>query len=228
MPPSPRHPETLLTVAKQPAPGATKTRLSPPLSAAQSAGLYECFLRDTLDLIRRTPGVGRGLAYLPVEARAYFHRLAPDFELVAQQGGSLGERLHNLFRFHFGCGSRRVVIVDSDSPTLPVEYLAAAFSALESHDVVLGPCEDGGYYLIGLQRPAPRLLLEVEMSTPRVLADTLRLADEEGLGVNLLPAWYDVDDLAGLERLQSELMGAPPGTAPATRRYLQSLGIPPG
>jgi glycosyltransferase A (GT-A) superfamily protein (DUF2064 family) len=85
---------------------------------------------------------------------------------------------------------------------------------------VLGPAEDGGYYLIGLKRPAPRLLREVRMSTPTVLADTLAIAAEAGLRVALLPMWYDVDDVASLARLRAELASADAGVAPATRRFL--------
>ena len=86
---------------------------------------------------------------------------------------------------------------------------------------MLGPADDGGYYLIGLKRPAPRLLREVRMSTPTVLADTLALAAEEGLRVALLPIWYDVDDVASLERLRDELANAGDGVAPWTRAFLE-------
>ena len=213
----------LLTVAKQPLPGATKTRLSPPLSAAQSAALYESFLLDTLELIRRVPGVDKGLVYLPADAFSYFQRLAPDFDLLPQEGDRLGERLYNVLQRYLASGYRRVVVMDSDSPTLPGEYLVAAFTALTAFDVVLGPCEDGGYYLIGLSRPVERLLLEVEMSTPRVLEDTLALAEAEGLRVRLLPTWYDIDDAAGLTRLQGDLGSVSPGVALATRHTLQTF-----
>jgi hypothetical protein len=114
--------------------------------------------------------------------------------------------------------------MNSDGPNLPAAFLARAFEALAGGaDVVLGPCEDGGYYLIGLSRPAPRLLREVRMSTPHVLADTLELADEEGLEVALLPAWYDVDDAGSLARLAADLAGAPPELARHTRAMLQSM-----
>ena len=111
--------------------------------------------------------------------------------------------------------------MNSDGPTLPPAYLVEAFARLrDGADVVLGPSDDGGYYLIGLKRPAPRLLREVRMSTPSVLADTLAIAAEEGLTVALLPAWYDVDDAASLGRLAVELRDAPATVAPRTRRWL--------
>jgi hypothetical protein len=214
--------DALLVVARRPAPRRTKTRLTPPLSPQQAAALYESLLRDTLDLIRRVPGVQPAIAYLPEDARDYFAALAPDFELLLQTGADLGARLDNALSHYLARGYERVAIMNSDGPTLPLSSLVSAFEQLRNGaDVVLGPAEDGGYYLIGLKRPAPRLLREVRMSTSTVLAETLRLADDEKLAVSLLPAWYDVDDAASLGRLQAELAAAPAEVAPHTRAFLQ-------
>jgi rSAM/selenodomain-associated transferase 1 len=218
------HPQlnnALLVVAKRPSPGQTKTRLTPPLSSEQAAALYECFLRDTLDMMRQVPNVQPVVAFLPAEARSYFVELAPDFELVQQQGLDLGARLDDALARYLRLGYRHVAIMNSDGPTLPATCLTAAFEALAGEaDVVLGPCDDGGYYLIGLKRPAPRLLREVRMSTPSVLADTLALAAEEGLHVELLPVWHDVDDVTSLARLVTELADSAPETARHTRAFL--------
>jgi uncharacterized protein len=214
--------KALLVVAKQPAPGQTKTRLTPPLSPEQAALLYECFLCDTLDLMRAVPAVRRTIAYLPLAARDYFTSLAPDFDLIPQVGADLGVRLDQALTHYLLLGYDQTVIMNSDGPTLPIGYLLQAFAELAAGaEVVLGPSDDGGYYLIGLNRPAPRLLREVRMSTAQVLADTLALADEENLRAALLPAWYDVDDAASLARLISELNSAPPTVAPHTRSFLQ-------
>jgi rSAM/selenodomain-associated transferase 1 len=216
----------LIVVAKQPAPGLTKTRLSPPLSPEQASSLYERFLLDTLDLIRKVPGVQSVIAYLPAEAGDYFASLAPDFDLLEQSGRNLGERLDNALTRYLQAGYRSAVIMDSDSPTLPVACLASAFAMLENgSDVVVGPCDDGGYYLIGLNEPHPRLLREVRMSTPHVTADTLALAAEEGLQVGLLPTWYDVDDHRSLRRLCAELSHAPDGLARHTRIALSQAAF---
>ncbi len=214
----------LLVVAKRPAPGQTKTRLSPPLSPEHAAALYECFLRDTLDLMRQVPGAQPVIAFLPTSEELYFTELAPDFELILQEGSDLGARLDNALSYYLQLGYERVVIMDSDSPTLPSDCLVTAFEVLEEADVVLGPCDDGGYYLIGLKRPAPRLLREVQMSTPSVVADTLALAAEEELQVKLLPVWYDIDDVAALNRLVTELAGASDGVARHTRAFFASNG----
>ena len=221
----------LIVVAKRPAAGHTKTRLSPPLSPDQAAALYECFLRDTLALMRRVarrvPHVQPAIAYLPHDAESYFARLAPEFDRIVQTGDDLGARLDHALQHYLSLGHERVAIMNSDGPTLPVDHLAAAFDALSDHvDVVLGPSEDGGYYLIGMKRPAPRLLREVQMSTPRVTADTLALAEVEGLRVKLLPAWYDVDDAASLRRLNDELATAPSHVAPHTQSFLRDTLLP--
>ncbi len=210
----------LLVVAKRPAPGQTKTRLTPPFTPDEAAQLYERFLLDTLDLMRGVKEAKPILSYLPEDADDYFRRLAPDFDLIQQQGDDLGERLDNALTHCLTHGFDRAVIMDSDSPTLPAEFLSRAFTALEAADVVLGPCDDGGYYLIGLKRPAPRLLREVRMSTPDVARDTLALAAEEGLAVSQLPTWYDVDTAAELDRLGAELATLPAHRAKHTCAFL--------
>jgi uncharacterized protein len=234
---------TLITFAREPIAGRTKTRLCPPLDGATAAGLYACFLRDVLDNLRRVPDVRRVVAYTPDSNGALFADLAPDFAAWPQRGARLGERMDNAFcdtlegaiderprtndeRFasllpsSFVLG-RSSVIIGSDSPDLPSEYICEAFARLEhSADVVLGPADDGGYYLIGLRAPQPRLLREVPMSTPTVLADTLALVRELGLRVDLLPAWYDVDTVAELLRLAATLRAAPPDVAPRTSAFL--------
>ena len=211
----------LMVVAKRPAAGQTKTRLCPPLTGEAAAALYACFLRDTLDVMRQVPDVGRAIVYLPEAADDYFSALAPDMQLSLQQGIGLGERLDHLLTAALDAGASQAVVMDSDSPTLPADYLVQAFAALAGpSDVVLGPCEDGGYYLIGLKHPQPRLLRDVQMSTPYVVRDTLALAGQLGLKVSLLPTWYDVDTVAELDRLRAELNDAPPHTARYTRAFL--------
>jgi len=216
----------LLIIAKRPAAGQTKTRLSPPFSGEEAAQLYACFLKDMLEIARAIPKVRRILNYWPLAERDYFRKLAPDFELLPQSGNSLGERLDNILTYCLTHGFEQAVIANSDSPTLPVAYVQQAFARLNDAEVVLGPCDDGGYYLIGLTRPQPRLLREVQMSTPTVKRDTLALAKEEGLKTALLPTWYDVDTITELERLKDDLDRTNDGVAGHTRNFLQRLEIP--
>lgn len=214
----------LIVVAKRPAPGKTKTRLCPPLTPELASALYESFLFDTLDQMRQVTNSHRVIAYL--DEQDYFQRLAPDFELIPQEGHDLGERLDRALTCYLSRGYERVVIMGSDSPTLPPHYLSRAFDVLaDGADVVLGPCDDGGYYLIGIKSPTPRLLREVHMSTPTVAAETIALAKEEGLNLISLPVWYDVDDAASLSRLRQEVETLHPSVAVHTRQFLQQDAI---
>ena len=214
----------LYVVAKQPAAGQTKTRLCPPLNGAEAAALYAAFLADTLDIMRQVAGVRCGIAYLPAGAEGFFGSLAPEMELVLQQGESLGERLDHLITGALANGATQAVVMDSDSPTLPPAYVAQAFALLDGDaEAVFGPCYDGGYYLVGMKRPLPALLRMVQMSTPTVLADTLAIAASEGVRVALLPPWYDVDTGEELTHLAHELRSADPAIARHTRRGLAAL-----
>lgn len=222
----PEIPNALIVVAKRPAPGQTKTRLSPPLTPELASALYECFLLDTLDHVRRVKNTQHVIAYLPHEEQEYFQRFAPNFELIPQEGYDLGERLDNALTCYLARGYKRVVIMDSDSPTLPSDYLAQAFESLsDGADVTLGPCDDGGYYLIGIKKTSPRLLREVRMSTPTVATETIALAEHDGLRVRLLPTWYDVDDATSLMRLTKELESLDSQVAIRTRQLMEHDSI---
>ena len=219
----------LIVVAKRPAPGQTKTRLTPPFSQDQAVTLYQCLLLDTLDLIDRVGGVRHVLAYTPDDAEPFFRGIAPpSFEFYPQVGTDLGSRLHNILARCLSDGCRQAVVMDGDSPTMPAEYLRQAFAALDDPrtDVVLGPCDDGGYYLIGLKAPHPEVF-DVVMSTPAVLADTLAQAERAGLHVALLPAWYDVDTAHEVDRLREELTSNARAVAPRTRAWLANGFLSP-
>ena len=214
----------LMVVAKQPSPGQTKTRLCPPLSGEQASALYECFLLDTLDIIRAARqqiSFDPILVYLPLGSQTYFRTLVPDFGLLLQNGVDLSERLnHATSHCLKSLGYQQVLIMDSDSPTLPPSSLVEAFTALDRADVSLGSCDDGGYYLIGIKKPAPSLFLKVTMSTNHVTADTIAQAKEAGLQVTMLPPSYDIDYVADLKRLAQELGTQTDIVASHTRTFL--------
>ncbi len=218
-----RH-RALMVVAKQPAPGQTKTRLCPPLSGEQASALYECFLRDTLDIIRAARqqiSFDPILVYLPLGSQTYFRTLAPDFGLLLQNGNDLSERLnHATSHCLRNLGYQQVIIMDSDSPTLPSSSLVEAFTALDTADVALGSCDDGGYYLIGIKKPTPSLFLKVTMSTNHVTVDTIVQAKQAGLQVTMLPPSYDIDHVADLKRLHQDLNVQPTHVAAHTRTFL--------
>lgn len=218
---------TLIIFAREPVPGQTKTRLTPPLSPSDAAELYACFLRDVLDNARRAVGSEHVVvAYTPEQAGSYFAAVAPDLEACPQRGASLGERMDLMLNDALRCGAQAAVLVGSDLPTLPAELIERSFVELEAGaDLVLGPADDGGYYLVGVRKPQPRLLREVPLSTPTVLADTLQLAEALALRVALLPGWYDIDTVADLRRLAAELAQAPPEATPQTRAFLARLEL---
>ena len=215
----------LIVVAKKPEAGKTKTRLSPPLSQKQVVALYRCLLLDTLDLMQRVEGVDHVIAYTPTTAAAYFREIAPPgFTLVPQPGHDLGERLHGLLALYLRRGYQQAVVMSSDGPTLPASLALRAFEELGEPlvDVVLGPSDDGGYYLIGLKKPC-RALFQVVMSTPTVLRETLEKAREQGLHATCLPTWYDIDTPEDLARLAAEVPSLPHNISSRTREFVTGL-----
>ncbi len=224
----------LAMMIKAPRPGMSKTRLSPPLTPAEAAGISECFLRDTAANIGAVPHPAAGVAvYTPVGMERAFDGLLPaGFRLVAQRGELFGERLIFATEDLFSLGYGAVCLIDSDSPTLPASALAAAVARLAQpgERAVLGASEDGGYYLIGLKAPHRRLFEAIDWSTERVAAQTRERAAEIGLELVELPVWYDVDDAATLRSLCAELLGGETGSrgaagysAPHTRNFLETI-----
>jgi rSAM/selenodomain-associated transferase 1 len=216
----------LAVMAKVPVPGLVKTRLCPPLTPGQAAALARCLLLDTLAKVRQTPGAAPCLVYAPAGARGAFRDLAgDDIALLPQEGRDLGERMHRLSSRLLAAGCAAVVILGTDSPTLPAAVLADAVAHVRrgKDDLILGPSEDGGYYLIGLSRPQPDLFAGVAWGGSGVLADTRERARRRGLRVRLLPRWWDVDTPADLARLREELRRTGSDTAPRTAAYLRTL-----
>lgn len=224
----------LAVMTKAPQAGKVKTRLTPPLSAEEAAALNTCFLRDTAAAISKTAkgGSARGIAvYTPVGAEgAYAEILPKEFELVPQRGDAFGERLICATEDLLKLGFASACLIDSDSPTVPQKAFAqaVAFLSQPGESVVLGPSDDGGYYLIGLKKLHRPLFEGIDWSTDRVLEQTIQRAREIGLPVHLLPVWYDVDDRTTLRRLCHEFFDAngsanPGYPAPATRAFLDEL-----
>lgn len=215
----------LAIMAKSPAPGQVKTRLSPPLTPAEAAELARAFLLDKIAQVSRLPGVEQFLAFTPPDASEEFRAITGGtYVLIRQAGADLGERLSRVSDRLLATALPAAVIVGTDSPTLSDRCILEAIDvlALGRADVVLGPVEDGGYYLIGLRRPSPFLFRDITWSTPRVLRDTLARAQTVGLRVHLLPVWYDVDTETDLRRLARDLAAAPE-IAPQTARCICAL-----
>lgn len=228
-------------MAKAPRPGTVKTRLSPPLSTEQAADLSIALLHDTatcLADVALTAHAAAVVSYTPVGDETLFEGILPEsFSLIPQRGDTFGDRLLATAEDLFACGFTSVCLIDSDSPTVPRTAYLNALEALSSpgNRVVLGPTVDGGYYLIGINNPDPRLFQQIDWSTEAVYSQTATKARDAGYDIVELPLWYDVDDAATLSILRAELMaGIAPGfatepgySAPHTRAVLGRMdGLP--
>jgi rSAM/selenodomain-associated transferase 1 len=222
----------LAIMTKAPRPGLVKTRLVPPLTPDEAAELNKCFLRDTAVAISSvtTHSDASGIAvYTPIGTESTYNDILPlDFSLLPQRGIGFGERLRFAAEDLFRCGFDSVCLIDSDSPTVPAKNFSKAVELLKTHGdrvIVLGPCDDGGYYLIGLKKPRRRLFEYIDWSTERVFDQTARCAGDIGLEVKLLPLGYDVDDAASFRRLCDEMLrgNVRADIAPHTRNFVREL-----
>jgi hypothetical protein len=224
----------IIVMAKAPRAGEAKTRLAPPLTREEAACLAACFFADTVALVL---GIGAAVvvAFSPADGRAQLEESlcaalggeGPGRALwLEQRGEGLGMRLEGVAERAFGDGFGPLLFVGADSPTLPPAFIAAALEGLAGAraDVALGPTEDGGYYAVGVRRPAPGLFDSIEWSTPRAYAQTARNAARLNMRLLELPPWYDVDTPADLARLRAELDAdeAARLRAPSTGEWLRS------
>ena len=230
-------------MAKAPQPGRSKTRLCPPLHIEQAAALSAAFLRDISENIvaaaREAPIQGL-MAYAPAGTVGLFDgHLATGTGFVLADGlidvpsgvVGFGRCLLHAIQAMLDAGYGAACVLNSDSPTLPTAFLVRAVQLLMAPGdrVVLGPAEDGGYYLLGMKAVHARLFANIAWSSDTVAEATRARAKALGLDMVELPLWYDVDDAAALDRLAAESVAPPPGPhlryrAPATEAALRRLG----
>ena len=166
--------------------------------------LRRALFLDTLDAVRAVPGLDGIIACEPAEACQEMRDLVgPAIDVIAQRGDDLGERMTHALQDVFRLGYANVVLIGSDLPDLPPRLVEAAVSKLQARttDIVLGPAIDGGYYLIGMNRLFSSMFEAIDWSSDRVLDQTLATAAAEGLVVDQLDPWPDVDTPADLDRL---------------------------
>ncbi len=211
-------------VAKAPRPGASKTRLCPPLTPAAAAHLAAAFLLDSVHIVRQA-GLEARIICRDAGERVALERLVGDQATVAVQSGhGLGAALESAFRLGFASGCTAVGVLGSDNPTLPPAALTEAYAALAAgSDVSIGPSEDGGYYLLAARALYPDLFRNMVWSTSEVVADTLQRCAAADLRVHRVAEWYDVDEAADLARLRADLAGSESPAAPATRAALATV-----
>ncbi len=219
--------DLLILFAKAPEPGRVKTRLIPFLSEKAASQLQKAFFLDTLQLTDPLL-LRRAVACLPDSEHPFFLQCATERPLLFlnQKGADLGERMKNAFEWGFSRGFQKVILLGSDSPTLPSGFIQEAVDRLESFPLVLGPSVDGGYYLIGSRPPVPAVFDGIEWGTNRVLAATLEKITRRRVRCHLLPFWYDIDrpeDLAFLKGHLALLKEEGIITAKETRQMIMQL-----
>lgn len=203
-------------------PGKVKTRLAATLGSQSASEVYRLFVWTLVERFRRCAD-SRVLCFTPLEQAKAFAALAgADWIARPQVAGDLGARIRSFFDDCFREGAERVVLIGSDSPTIPSEYIESAFCLLRETDVVLGPTEDGGYYLVGASRDVAGIFRNIDWSTARVWEQTVSRLGELQLSYQSLPQWYDVDELTDLERLRDELL-QPPNGDPALMELLAAI-----
>lgn len=223
----PTRANALAVMAKAPIAGAVKTRLVPPLTEEQAAQFSRALLLDLLNHVKQLSSAELFLIYAPDDAEVLMRELAGDrFYLLPQRGDDLGARMQAVFHDLRMRGHRSIVLTGSDFPPFPLTYLAQAFNCLETSAprVVLGASRDGGYYLIGMNCPAPRIFDDMTWSNSQVLARTLEKLALLNVEATQLPVWYDVDTPADLEYLRrSESVSA--ACSSHTFKFLRGLSV---
>ncbi len=214
--------DALIVFAKPPVAGRVKTRLHSLLTPDEAAQLYDAFLADSLDQYR---SLGREV-YLYLSTASEAHLESADLTGIVtheQEGEDLGERLRRAFLDLFRLGYDRLVVIGTDHPSLPSVFVDRAFEELtEPMSIVLGPAEDGGYYLLGMNDFFPALFEEMTFSHEDVFVETMRRAATTTGAVSVLPLWYDVDTSEQLPRLLRDLRESREA-APRTLRVLERL-----
>ena len=201
----------VIVFAKNPIPNEVKTRLIPPLSPEQAATLYAAFLTDWCEILAELSDVDLVIAYTPAEAQLDLQALIGDDAIyIPQVGTDLGERLTSATQWAAEHGWTKILLVGSDSPTLPISYISQALTLLDSRNIVIGPSTDGGYYLIGfsvetLATTIPYVFEDIAWSTAEVFQQTVARIHAAEATLGLLPPWYDIDRAADLAFLQAHI-----------------------
>jgi len=203
-------------------PGKVKTRLAASIGPQRAAATYRHFVAT---LLARLSGclAQKWLAYTPSEHLGEFQEIAPEgWQLELQAQGDLGDRMQAFFARRFAEGSKRVLLVGSDSPHLPLESIQQAFAQLRDSEVVLGPTEDGGYWLVGAAGRVPDIFSDIPWSTPQVWQTTMEALQAAKTSHSTLPVCYDIDTADDLQRLLGDLQ-ARVGNDPQLDQLLELL-----
>jgi rSAM/selenodomain-associated transferase 1 len=217
----------LAVMAKAPTAGAVKTRLQPFLSAEEAADLARSLLLDQLSHLRAIETVDLYVAFTPLQEEALMKQLVPaPFQLFLQSEGDLGARMQNVFAQLFGKGHQAIVLIGADLMPVPLEYFAQAYDYLDGPEprVVLGPSQDGGYYLVGLNRPMPAMFENMTWSHDQVFTQTVTKLADLGIETRQLPIWFDIDTPDDLQILMTRVDDPENVSMKNTLKLLRRLG----
>jgi uncharacterized protein len=194
----------VILFARDPVLGQVKTRLSSSFDDETILRLYTCFVEDSLEKIQLVDNADCFVGISPSNLSGFFNGIeGSDTKLFNQQGKDLGDKMRQAFVDRFADGYKKVVIIGSDSPSLPVSYIEQALAS--DKDLMLGPSTDGGYYLIAMTGKVSEVFDGVAWGTDHVLDETLSCVKKAGVSLELLPVWYDVDFPKDLKFLKTHL-----------------------
>jgi rSAM/selenodomain-associated transferase 1 len=215
----------LIVLAKAPAVGVTKTRLCPDLTPEEAATFAAAALMDTLAVARSVQRCMLRLAHPPGAERSLAALLGGDLPpTFSVPPGDVGMAMCAAIEYALGRHITQVALIGSDLPSLPPAHIEQAFARLDDGaDVVLGPADDGGYYLIATTAPHPALFTGIAWSTDAVFAQTVAKAAASGLTLATLAPWYDIDGITDLRRCVRDLAENPDHPATATRAFLRRM-----
>lgn len=198
--------KALIIFIKAPVLGTVKTRLQPSLGAGKTLKLYKSFVTEIVSKCAGLKGVAKFLGCSPSRDDDFIQRLAGihGFKGFDQRGKNLGEKIVNAFRDYFKKGYTEIVLIGSDSPTIPLEHIKQAFFDLRKNDFVIGPCCDGGMYMVGAKKKImPGIFRNITWDTGEVLNKVLKKTNSLNVRYSLLPFWYDIDTIDDLNFLEN-------------------------
>ncbi len=208
--------KALIVFVKAPVPGMVKTRLQPHLAPDKIVKLYKSFVTEIISRGVKLKGVDKFLGCAPTRNNDFLRQVTKTYKLKIfdQSGKNLGEKIVNAFQDYFKKGYSEIVLIGSDSPTMPIEYMKKAFLELKENDFVIGPCCDGGLYLIGAKKKIiPNIFHNIPWDTGEVLNRVLEKINSSGIKFSMLPFWYDVDTIEDLKFLENH------------RKYLRGFNV---
>ena len=198
----------LMVFVKYPTPGAVKQRLAQHLGSDRAAEIYKKIAETIVQKV--TPASSEDyileIYFSPQEDEKLVRKwLAENEYFSPQQGSDLGARMSNAFSHAFAAGYTKAILIGSDCPDISRTIVNRGFMLLDSHDIVLGPAHDGGYYLIGIRESIPGLFSNIEWGTEKVLSQTIDKINAAGLSMGLLPMLRDIDRVEDLQYYNLDL-----------------------